>query len=103
VFLLRKPIEVRQDGYVVTHKPFVISCDGRDAYVAFTDAAVAAYFVFALRLDRQYQAVPLQETPPADLVETEYALVLRRYSDIDALLQRRHAPSRSSRNLLKVR
>jgi len=103
VFLLRKPIEVRQDGYLATQTPFVISYDGREVYAAFTGAAVAAYFVSALRLDMQYQVVPLRETRPADLTDAEYALVLRRRSQIDALLQGRIAPSSFTRNLLKVR
>jgi hypothetical protein len=103
VFLLRKPTEVRQDGYRATHTPFVISYDGRNLYAAFTDAAVAAYFVSALRLDMQYQVVPLCETPPADLTDAEYALVLRRKSQIDALLRGMIAPSTFTRNLMKVR
>ena len=103
VFLLRKPTEVRQDGYRATHTPFVISYDGRDVYAAFTDAAVAAYFMSALRLDMQYQALPLHETRPAYLTDAEYALVLRRKSQIDALLRGRIAPSSSTRNLMKVR
>ena len=95
VFILRKPTKVRRDGY--------LSTDGRDVYAAFTDAAVAAYFVSALRLDLEYQVVPLLETRPADLMDAEYALVLHRKSQIDALLQGRIAPSSFTRNLLKVR
>ena len=103
VFILRKPTEVRQDGYRATHTPFVISYDGREVYAAFTDAAVAAYFVSALGLDVQYQAVPLSKSPTADLTDAEYLLVLRRKSQIDALLQGRIVPSSFARDLLKVR
>lgn len=103
VFLLKKPIEVRQDGYEATHTPFVISYDGRDVYAAFADTAVAAYFMSALQLDKQYQVVPLRETSPADLKDAEYALVLRRKSEIRALLQGRTAPPSFARNLLRVR
>ena len=103
VFLLRKPTEVRQDGYQATNTPFVISFDGWDVYAAFTDAAVAAYFVSALRLDMQYRAVLLRETSPSDLTEAEYALVMRRKSQIDALLRGTITPSIFARNLLKVR
>ncbi len=103
VFLLKKPVEVRQDGYVATYKPFVISYDGRDVYAAFTDPSIAAYFVSALELDEQYQAVPLRDTRPADLTDSEYALVLRRKSDIHTLLQGSVTHINFARNLLKVR
>ena len=69
LFLLRRPTEVREDGYTSTYRPFLITYDGRDLYAAFTDAALAAYFVSALRLEVQYQAVPLTETPPSDLMD----------------------------------
>ena len=103
VFLLKKPIEMRHDGYVVTHTPFMISYDGRDLYAAFPDTAVAAYFMSALQLDKQYQCVPLVEIRPADLADAEYALVLRRKSEITDLLKGRVAPNSFAQNLLKVR
>ena len=103
VFILRKPTEVRQDGYRTTHTPFVISYDGRDFYAAFTDPAVGAYFVSAIGLDLQYQAIPLSATPPIDLTDAEHLLVLRRKSQVDALLRGTIMPSDFAHNLLRLR
>jgi hypothetical protein len=103
VYLLKKPVELRQDGYSSIQMPFMISFDGRDVFAAFTNVAVAAYFVSALRLDMQYKIVPLREIRPADLKDAEYAMVLRRKSQIDALLKGMITPSSFTRNLLKVR
>jgi hypothetical protein len=102
VFLLRRPVEVREDGFRTTHAPFVITYDHKDVYAAFTTAEVAEYFAHALGLDKAYAPISLGETDLADLTHAEHALVLRRKSQIDTLL-RGKAMASFAQNLIKVR
>jgi hypothetical protein len=101
VFLLRRPDEVRQDGFTNTYTPFIITYDHLDVYAAFTSPEIATYFMQALRLDKAYKAVPLHDTD--DLTHAAHALVLSRRSQVDTLLRGITTAQALKRYLLKVR
>jgi hypothetical protein len=103
VFLLRKPVEVRADGFRVTCIPFMVRYDGQDAYAAFSTTAVAMYFVNAAGLDRAYEAVPLSQTNPNELKEADYALFLLSETQVDRLLAGNMTSSEFVRNLLPLK
>ena len=103
MFLLRRPVEVREDGYVATYTPFMIQYNGKDVYAAFATAEMAMYFVRAGGLDKAYEAVALSQTDPAQLRDADHALVLRSEVQVGRLLSGKITGMGFARNLLRVR
>ena len=103
MFLLCRPVEVREDGFTTTHTPFMIDYDGRSVYAAFVTVEIAMYFVRAVQLDKAYVASPLSEADPTKLKDSDHAFVFRSESQVDRMLTGRITGSGFGRSLVRVR
>ena len=103
LFLLCRPVQVREDGFRTTHTPFVIEVEGQKAYAAFPSAEMAMYFVQKLQLDKAYMAVPLISRDPAHLKEAQYAVVLKNHAQVDRLLTGWTSGASFAESLLRLR
>ena len=103
LFVIRKPDEVRTDGFVSRRLPFAMNFDGFRAYVAFKSVAMARHFVETLGLDEDYVAVPLESVDQEDLRDSIYACVFRSRSQIYKLVDGVLSVTVFLKNLVEIR